>query len=495
MENYRNDGDRPDHDDASRKRLNSPPEILAGVSEAFYREVSALQSAKTPATELVQALDGLAERVDRQLTNPYRGRRVILSLPLPQSELALTQVLIDLHSHLAQGYRSVPLRLPGTQPDTEFELVVRAASGAMRHLTRTLLYTYEGYRAAPERTWRDVHTIYDRIRRLQLQNSPAPRTSYTLAHVYKQSLLLGLSGPYELPFGVITSIVAHLPAWSEHAQLTTKLSRGAERCVFMIDPTLDKPAVPLLSHAVAPQFGEHLFFDTSDLGCFLEAQAEALTKAFHWDKDNPQHNFFQLQRLDMLRSLVRRWKTHRIRSSRRRRCASYCEVVFGVQSVCRSVEGGAPRDSTRATPPNHWRVSDFSDHGFRLTLARFDARPIDVNELVALRLVEISPAWHIGLILWARTSGPEDLEIGVRTISRHARPVTVRSLSSTGGQRRQRYSALYLPATDRTGASLILPGGAWDPDRAFAMKDGEAEHRIEMKRLIMATPAFEWFEV
>jgi hypothetical protein len=142
-----------------------------------------------------------------------------------------------------------------------------------------------------------------------------------------------------------------------------------------------------------------------------------------------------------------------------------------------------------------WQIADISETGFRLMLPESGQSQIQMNELIAVRPRDLSMGWLTGLIQWARYNEDGSLEIGARTLSADARPVSVSVFTLSHEATRSYTLGLFLPETEAEDPMIIIPAGLYHPNRVFSVRFEDGEQTVSVNRLIMSTRAFDWFEV
>jgi hypothetical protein len=142
-----------------------------------------------------------------------------------------------------------------------------------------------------------------------------------------------------------------------------------------------------------------------------------------------------------------------------------------------------------------WQIADVSQTGFRLMLPESGKAQVQMNELIAVRPRDLSMGWLTGLIQWARYNEDGSLDIGARTLSTDARPVSVSVFTLSQEASRDYTLGLYLPGSGAQDPMIIIPAGLYHPNRVFSVRFEDGEQTVNVNRLIMSTRAFDWFEV
>ena len=87
------------------------------------------------------------------------------------------------------------------------------------------------------------------------------------------------------------------------------------------------------------------------------------------------------------------------------------------------------------------------------------------------------------------------MEIGARTLSSEARPVSVSAFTLSDEASRIYTLGLFLPGGYAEDPSVVIPAGLYDPSHIFALRFEDREHTVQVKRLIMSTRSLDWFEI
>lgn len=492
--------------------------------ELLRSALSRLKGTESDPASLLKELEPFRETIVPQLCRGYHDRYVGNALPLSVEAALLADALIDLHRAMARTYRCIFEKVVagGLAEDAKLAPALSAAFGAQHHLKQGLLIAYESYRAEPVGIWGQIHGIHQLACAHDIDRIPVNggrRT--TLTKTYKHALLLGLSNPYHLPPRIISKIDALLPSWLERAKLSARLPSRNDRCVFLVDAALDRPAIPLLSNSAIPRFGDHLYLETSYLAQDLRQQMREVD-----NKETPggggDRLALQMEELKTLRPLIKRWRSHQIRSTTRETQTTDCQLAIGTNSVTRaisdpvmlsriedpveivlsgeSVNGRGPSSSERYNNVLHissdCQIRDSSPRGFRLAFGSAQGAKIRVNELVAVKPRDGKQRWLTGLVRWAKVSADKNLEIGVRRLAHDARPVSISSYATWGESRDIYVLALLLPGDNGSEGSLIIPkSDFFDPELAVVKCLDRGEWSIRLGKAISIEPSFYWYQV
>jgi hypothetical protein len=465
----------------------------------------------------------------QELRKQYIGQ----PLPLTERQQAFARDAQQLQLEMAIGYKRVlldaraPERARG-QEAFRHELAL-AAQRALRHLTGALVVAYQAYSPYPPGSWREIHTIHRHAEALGLAELALPDpqnpalAQSSVAHAYKQALLLDLAGPYRLPVQTIDRVHHYLDRWAGLAALQPANGAPGAPTRFLIDQDVDRSGIIYLADA-APERPEHYrLLNTVALARRLHAQLKALQAGEPVAPDGLAADFFQPveDSQQLLRRLLQAYATPPKRAFRRstRIGSGPVEVVIGVAAVNHRVNGGAPlessasfvgplpqrtvpagaaprADAAAATGPEsaHWDMLDESAGGAALARRSGAAARVRVGELAAVRAAG-ETRWHIGVVRWAKSAGPANVEVGVQWIAPSAAPALVKVIGDHGKES-DFLPALLLPEvpTLKQSASLVTTRGVFRPQRIFYLDNGALLQRMRITRPDEISPAFERFE-
>ncbi len=509
----------------------TPPDVsslalldaLTSMCDAVYE----LQNAHTDPLVFLDVLDEHDRVISGVLSKRVQERRLGLSLPPTPEDMKLSGLYIELHTHMANAYKSaIPNLGNGEHLRGATDQFLRAACGAISHLKLALLSAYEGYRVEPQGIWNAIHRIFARACQLDLQDVCASQADehgvkdLNISRSYRHALLLGLCNPYQLPFRVIHTVDEALRQWVDKAQISVSPLSGSNRCRFLIDPNIDRPGIPLLSRRGMDGSSEHWILDTTEVANSLKDEMKLLIEKFAQPKKRLD-SFNNFAKLEMLRALIGRWSSHRVRAAERKKLSGYCDLAIGMNSVSYVVNGlksyevynepaqinvgdnvirgsfggQQAKQRTDVRLSESWQIADISQSGFRLMLPEAGQSQVQMNELIAARPRDLSMGWLTGLIQWARYNEDGTLEIGARTLSTEARPVSVSVFTLSHEASRGYTLGLFLPGSEAKDPMIIIPAGLYHPNRVFSVRFEDGEQTVTVNRLIMSTRAFDWFEV
>lgn len=450
-----------------------------------------------------------------------------LSLPLHPDKEKLSRKCADTHWLLANCYMRVATELASRHKPVRSDATYlpRSCYWGMASLGEHLLINYECYAKARQGSWLKIHKLYNIARAEGVHDTTVESDSgpaRTVEHIYKRLLLLGLSDPYRYPFRGLGRIYENLEEWASLASLTTT-AENSGRCLFTVDPALDRPAMPALPRSrIRPEVNEK-WLVTRQLVDKLKQEHEKAVKDAALRHDNPSAITAELDSLELLRRVIVHWGLHPIRANARTPIYKTCEVVVGLKQVCAALNGfqsvrvetrgsmttfmnmikgtfsSAPESIDGARITNHWEIADESERGLRI-IAGDDKGigRISVGELIAFRS-GTGADWTLGHVHWAQAGHDKRLSLGIRRIGVGAQPVLIGRLQTGTPPGGAGDPALLLVTETRSGrtVSLLCAKNLYFPTGTYLVHqvlDG-GERVIEATNVILSTRSFVWFEV
>lgn len=472
---------------------------------------------------LLELLRAPVQHISQALLKTY------ISLPLPLSDRARQTAaqVRQLHTEMAFGYKLIAFHSTAQlRPDHgEKHIASIAIHRAIRYLTQLLFHSYELYSPPPEGTWFEIHQLYRYAELLGVTdtalddklNSALPQVS--IVHAYKQALLLDFADPYHLPAQLLAKIYRYLDRWAAVAQLSPGVAALKSHCQFLINLDNDRAgAVNTETSAITTEVRYRLL-NTTELARVVHQQLQALRAGQQPDPDGLEKDFYANLGHDMLARLINAWgvnpKRVFARSARENRQA---QVAIGIDSINFFVNGGGFAPSTDEVGPQprrtaigttsdiakqktqqtmtsssaSWELTDESAGGYALAKSGAQAEPVRVGDLLASRS-DNNGVWEIGSVRWVRTSGADNIEIGVQRLAPGARAVAVTPLEET---KVRLFLALALPEMPamKQPATLVTHRGFYKPGNLLYLDDGFRLSKIKVTALVELSGSFERFQ-
>lgn len=491
-------------------------------------ELTRLRATDRPTPGWFRAIEQCRESA-LQLKHELDRSLAGLALPLDPDSHALSRQCANIHWLLGQCYIKAARFYAdtGDRRTANANCLLKACYWGIASLAEYLLIIYERYSRIEPGTWHEIHELYNSARSEGIQSTRLDKRSdspRTVEHIYKRLLLLGLSDPLHHPFRALAKIYERLDRWAVLASLTTEATR-AERCLFIVDPSLDRPAVPALARSnIRPECNER-WLDTRRLVDGLKREHGKAVNAAVNHVNQPGGIADNLDDADLLRRLVINWGIHRIRRTTRKRTYRTCEAVVGLNGVCLALNDFRPLPEKTGNGPtagmlsmlkgnfgqqmqvtetesivNQWEIVDESERGFRLITGSSEILGrVAIGQVVAVRT---GRDWDVGTIHWAQAddqaNDPDGLAIGVKKLMLPAEAAAVIRMGTEGARSQPEPALLLLDETrDKPVVSLLCSRGSYSPAGMYLVRrirDGR-EFIVEATNIRLATRAFNWFEI
>ncbi len=470
----------------------------------------------------------LYRRPMRDLASELQKQYLGKTLPLANRQKAAAEQNRQFQMELAAGYKRIVLN-DASNPSRPPHEIALAIQRALRHLGEAIAISYKAYSPVPLVAWPEIHTLYRQAETLGVANVPVedalnrPLLMSSVAHAYKQALLLELADPYHLPSPQIGKIQQYLDRWGDLAALLPANKLFGRSCQFLLDQSSDGAGIVHDENASADHPERQRLLNTVKLAHRAHLHLASLLRGEHPDPDGLDDDFFRDDTQDIFRRLIRLWGRHPTRGFRRnRRTETKLDVAIGIPSVNYWLNGGTRFTVSAATmgptpyrnalgisamPPRiaasdqpdpeflTWDVINESAGGFSLLRQDAHHNGLRIGDLLALRAPGDLRAWNVAAIRWARSVNTSQIEIGVQRLAPAAHAVAIKLLTDDGKQS-DFLSALRLPAITllKQAASLITPRGVFRPQREIYLDDGNWLHRVVATQIVEVSPTFERFQ-
>jgi len=473
---------------------------------------------------LLESLRSPIQHVSRALQKTYIG------LPLPLTDKARQTVIQvrQLHNEMAFGYKLIAFNstaIPKLDP-AQTSVVGIAIHRAIRYLTELLFRSYELYGPPPEGTWYEIHQLYRYAEVLGITDAPLadklndalPQVS--INHAYKQALLLDFSDPYHLPAFLLAKIYRYLDRWAGIAQLSPGVAALKSHCQFLINLDHDRAgAVNTETSAITTEVRYRLL-NTTELARVVHQQLMVLQDGQQPDPEGLEKNFFTNLGHDMLLRLISAWGVNPKRVfTRSPRSNRRSQVAIGIDAINfhlngerfipstsevgpqprRTAIGSGSGTANRVNQPDTfpasvlWELTDESAGGYALAKSGTLTETVRVGDLLANRPDSGDGGWEIGIVRWVRTSGADNIEIGVQRLSPGAAAVAIMPLDDS---QERYYLALALPEVHamKQPATLLTPRGFFKPGRVLYLDNSYRTRQIKAVKLVELSGSFERFQ-
>lgn len=497
---------------------------LAGRADRLLEVLAGLQYSRLSVAERYKSLrlclgfaSRLRARLSRQLTPPSES--------VPVEQIRLSRRCAGAYRLMSDCFRTIAEDIAAQEsgPLSDANRLSHACYWGITCLGEYLVIRCECYLKAGAGIWLDIHKLHDLAASEGVDRLPLgrkPEQLRTVDGAYKKLLLLGLSDPFQQPFRSLGRLYDKLDQWAPLTYLTST-SRPSTRCLFVVDPRLDRPASPALSQAdLRPELNQR-WLVTKGLVTRLKQEYDAAVNRSDGPMTRRGPDVVELDSVEFLRRMIVRWGIHPVRIDTRRRTARSCDLVAGLKTVCIALNRFTPLnlhavesetkhsgkmfgtvDDDRgghvddARILSGWEIEDESDNGVKLVCRRPESCGVEVDDVVAVRPAQ-ARHWSVGIVHWVQADDSGDLSLGLRLVKHSVRPVMIDALRA--GPDVARSEALLFADKSDEGMRrfLICPPSVYFPDGAYLVRrpGGRGEFGIQAADMLLASRSFVWFEV
>ena len=209
-----------------------------------------------------------------------------------------------------------------------------------------LLQAYLLYRPAPQHIWREIHGIHRYAIDQKLAERPVDNETQvivgqsTVNDLYKQLLLLSLSGPYRLMQGEVQRVYMALMRWAPKAQLIDLGRSNGDEGQYIIDIGADEP--PRFRGAERDhQVLKGWVLDSTPLAVYLADELE--TSAVPHGVMRPQGTPDKISS-DLMARLMLTWGIGSRRAMDRDQSPGELSLICGLEAIYSMLDGEALPD-------------------------------------------------------------------------------------------------------------------------------------------------------
>jgi hypothetical protein len=474
--------------------------------------------------ELLELYRKPAHDLSVELQKLYFGQ----PLPLSDRQKIAAEQNRQFQIEMAFGYKRVVLNgargpATGERPLHETALAIQRA---IRHLGEAIAISYEIYSPYPLGLWQEIHTLYRHAESLgvtdvQIEdalNKTTPTTS--VAHVYKQALLVDMADPYHLPARLTQKVQHYLDRWASLATILPATQTYDPTCQFLISQHSDHAGIANTQETKIERPEQYRLLNTVELARLVHMHLTTLTGGNKPEPEGLDSLFFGEEATELLRRLINAWGLHPKRTFRRsQRADEKMDVSVGIDAINYALNGGsrfvvsstfvgpipqrtavgAEKKSLHIEQPEldcvTWNVLDESAGGFSLAHQGAIRTRVRIGDLIAVRKPGVMNSWSISAIRWARSASSSEVEFGAQRIAPTAEPVVIKLITDQGKES-DFLPALRLPENRALSqaASLITHRGVYRPNRDLYLDDGSRLYHIVTTQALEITSAFERFQ-
>jgi len=465
------------------------------------------------------------------------------SLPLAENIRRMIEVIRELNSEMALGYKIVLLDQRGSwkqrllrRPPT------MAIERAMRYLGEVLVHCYHTYLPFPSQLWAELNELYRYSDASQLLETPVVIDierdigATTIIERYKQICLLGICNPYQLPQGDARRIHMFLYRWANTATVEQVGGISPATARFQIDLLRDAPPA-VYNRPIDPVYYRRArVLDVTELVAKVNSFIQRLENgepASHLDLGT---ECLDVACLELLRRMSRGWSAATTRQHSRSSGKGFLSVCVGVgathffadgqrpftapnvgvesnDAVVSDVIDESPLDidvdaidiqgtnikSTRDSEADdyhvtRWEIVDQSASGMYLRSSELPGMKLRIGDLLGVLFGEnLDEDWWPAVVRRLQSDVTGEIEIGIELLASQLEPVTVCAADEPGTC----HAALTLPelATSDTKRprSLVLSRGIFrqKSDLLLFTSGNKQPTRIRPLKLVEHSNSFE----
>jgi hypothetical protein len=462
-----------------------------------------------------------------ELLQQYVG----LPLPLSDKHKSIAEQARQFQVEMAFGYKRIvqeqamATAAAAGKPDAE-ELAL-PIQRAVRYLTGVHAMSYQSYSPCPTGTWEEIHALFRHAETLGAATVEVPDTlndsipHSSVAHAYKQALLLDLANPYHLPARQIERIHHYLDRYASLATLTPATAVFDPTCQFLIDLHGQNAGIVNTGDTALDDPARYRLLNTVELARMIHTQWTGLQRGEIPPPDGLEPEFFRDGAQELLFRLANAWGLHPRRTFRRTSGQDVTvDVVIGIDAINYWLNGGrrfavsssfvgpTPQRTTLGlhepkvthdTTPEHdfstWHVLDEGAGGQALVKKGLITTRVRVGDIVATRRSSNGGSWEVGIIRWVRSASSSHAEIGTQRIAPQAEACVVKTFNERN-EESDFLPALLLPEVNalKMPPSLVTHRGVFKPQREIYMDSGYRLYKLVLTEPVDVTAAYERFQ-
>lgn len=479
---------------------------LTDVCRTLDNEIGALNRQKVAMETRLKLLE-LYRSVFLKLLPSMEKQYVAARLPQTEKNRQTADQARQILAELANGYKIILLDYQNARITLgKGKVLLTAAQRAMSALSRILMICYQTYAPPPSGIWFEIHQIFRFASEQNIANEAIPDENFESSAnlVYKQTLLLALSNPYQLNPGEVASIQNYLAMFGGLAQLQAFVQTGKPIGLFLAQTQSDNPPKPLLKSLDEAGNRSDILLNTRELAHALHHHIKGLNSGELPKNMHLPDIAREIGYRDLLSRLLKSWSAAPKRVFSRTKNISSTQVCIGLASLHHFLGGcepGGRNDLSFVQPAKDrrfisgkWLVTNESAGGLALS-GTFETPPqIRPGDVIGLK-GRGANTWHVGAVRWVKSEGSDHLEIGAQLVAPKAEPARIKP--SIAGPAETFQAALLLPEIPllRETETLIAPRGTFGPQRELLIElDGNAPQTVRAVRLVEQTAGYERFE-
>jgi hypothetical protein len=431
------------------------------------------------------------------ILNLAKGLRKSLgesSLPINKKLLTKQDLTVELHQHLANGYKRILMNQHLTDgSDLSENILIVSSERAMFSLLEIITLSYLSYAYVPESTWKEMHTIYQLAHDkgysgIKIHDVADSSKSLKIDDIYLFALLLALSEPYGLPNGSLYTLTPYFHLWISYLSLFDKNNLDELRYTYRIDPDLDKPFLPFPE---ARPEGK-LYVTTDSLVHQMLGPNPPISVSTAKDT-NVDINLFSRS---FFPKLIASWSNYPIRRFQRNSASGEIQLISGYSSVIKILKAGSTKLNEKTIKQfQQWQIVNDSATGLGVEYNGHEVKSVKVGALVLYRTNEMKREnqWSTGIVRRFIQAGRSRLSLGIQRLPPGA---LTGKLSKLAGDNEDRQPILMYPENTllNSEATLVTPPGTFSPAAQYLISlDNGMEYKVMAIKTVQINPVLEQF--
>ena len=424
-------------------------------------------------------------------------------------------------------------------------------------LGQMLLRSFQLYQPAPKWLWHEIHGLYiyavDHHLHEKLLENEDPRSGglQTAASLYKQILLLSLSGPYRMLQGEVGRVYMALQRWAPKSNLVELGRADTDAALFVVDGKADE-APRYRGLGDDQQIEKGWVLDTRGLSEYLAEELEGIKATSRAVGSNRPMGAKDAVSAELLDRLMLTWGIGVKRATDRTESSGDVLLYSGLDSLYSMLGGGMVSDAmdgfygmeslaqdekgkqdepetyhpefdehvvegaghlsslddgsaaaelskpveiidssdqTETEEARDCWIIDESESGFHLGWYGSGRTSVHVGELVGVqkRISGLLGDLHIGVIRWLMSEGGETVDFGVELFQGDTAPVVVNRERGNGDL--EVFPGLLHNSPAGTQSLLTAPFFA-DEDDKITLIQGSQQNRVRLSKVLDGSAAF-----
>lgn len=511
-------------------------------AQIVLRQLKVLNQSRYPYTERIQLLDAIRPSVRQfliSLKQPLRRAQ----LPLSEDNLAIKQLIQNLLTEMAHGYKLIANELMEKKSLKENDQLLLRESIylSIQYLARSVVESYLIYTSPKYDAWRELHQLYRYAEYEGIQNKaiddPYPDYSlpiqYTIDLVYKRIVLLSLSAPYHLMQNEAEDVYYLVSAWTSVCEIVELDKKHiSDQCGVDFATDMAPRYIPS-NLEWEPVDGR--IIDISEVKSRLNNHTRKIlrtnleTDDFS-DEDTPG-SLKERQQRDMLLRLTDAWNSSMSRETQREDRGAKLRMALGLNACHFYTSNKAAftpemdelrlisnRDNQQATgfantyrealhkdrlheksnyPISPWQQHNISHSGIAISCdCSFKDMNIKVGEVISYLFEgKTGLHWKIGIIRWIHTNEEKHIDMGIMNLSNSAVAIAIKAVGGLGAGT-DYFRALLVPkqVSISQQRSVIVPALLYDIGTVLSVNMKTKLFYVKLSRLVLSTGNVAMFE-